>query len=219
MQTFLTLEYETADALPDGVDDVRTPRAFVRHFLDRFSDPGDAVFDPFAGFGTTLAVAEEMGREPSGVEYDPDRVALARDRLSDPSSIEHGDARALSPDELPAIDCCLTSPPYMVEQDERDPLQNYEGESDYDRYVDALGDVLETVTAATSPGGYLLVDVSNMKHDGHVTALAWDVAERLRGDLRFLGEVVVGWEGDGRRGTDGSYGYGYDHSYLLPFQA
>ena len=51
-----------------------------------------------------------------------------------------------------------------------------------------------------------------------MTTLAWDVADRIRNVLAFDGEVVVGWEpGVDRDHGDGTYGYGYDHSYCLTF--
>jgi DNA modification methylase len=40
------------------------------------------VFDPFAGAGTTLVVAEKLGRLHLGCELNPDYVRLARQRLS-----------------------------------------------------------------------------------------------------------------------------------------
>lgn len=111
MQSFITLRHETDDVLPEGTDDVRTPRAYVEHFLRAFTDPGDTVFDPFAGFGTTLSVAQALVREASDIEYEQERVAVARERLSDPAEIEQGGARDLDPHDVSSHDCCLTSPP------------------------------------------------------------------------------------------------------------
>jgi len=39
------------------------------------------VLDPFAGSGTTLAVARRLGRRAIGIELNADYVALARDRV------------------------------------------------------------------------------------------------------------------------------------------
>lgn len=51
MRTFLTLRHEYDEPPPgDAETDVRTPRTAVERFLREFSDPGDVVFDPFAGF-------------------------------------------------------------------------------------------------------------------------------------------------------------------------
>ena len=223
MKTFLTLEYEQeTDLPPEFVDEVRTPEAYVRHFLREFSESGDTVFDPFAGFGTTLAVAEELDRVPCGVEYEPDRAAFVRDRLDSEYSdaVVHGSALDLDDFDLPAFDCCLTSPPYMVADMEVDPLENYAGESDYDRYLDQVEGVFAQLRTLATPDAAVLVDVSNMEHDGEVTTLAWDVADAVAESFRFEGEVIVGWQGDEQVDRDGgTYGYGYDHSYCLVFRA
>ena len=126
--TFVTLPYERTHDLPDRFDGegyVRTPPPYVEHFLDRFTAPGDVVLDPFAGFGTTLAVAERMDRRAYGVEYEADRAAYARERVTSPDRVHHGSAFDLpgltthDPDAaafaLPPVDCCLTSPPYSTE--------------------------------------------------------------------------------------------------------
>ena len=42
---------------------------------------GDCVFDPFAGTGTTMVVAQQLGRLGLGVEIDPDNAACIRERL------------------------------------------------------------------------------------------------------------------------------------------
>jgi DNA modification methylase len=47
------------------------PRALVEFFLKAFSDPGDVVFDPFMGSGTTMAAAHVLGRKGYGCEISP----------------------------------------------------------------------------------------------------------------------------------------------------
>jgi DNA modification methylase len=44
---------------------------------------GGAVLDPFAGSGTTLAVAAELGRNAIGCELNPEYIALAERRIKD----------------------------------------------------------------------------------------------------------------------------------------
>lgn len=46
------------------------------------SRPGDVVLDPFAGSGTTLAVAKSLGRNYIGIELNPDYVKIAQERLA-----------------------------------------------------------------------------------------------------------------------------------------
>ncbi|WP_323676672.1 DNA methyltransferase [Halorubellus sp. PRR65] len=219
MKSFLALEYAHDTALPDGVDsEFRTPNALVERFLAEYTDPGDRVLDPFAGFGTTLAVAERLDRTGYGIEYDADRLRHAREAVSDDDRVRHGSVLDLDPSWVPTCDCCFTSPPFMERTDTRNPFENYAGESTYDDYLDDVERAFSRVESVLVPGARVVVDVSNMKHDGRVTTLAWDVADRVSNVLHFDGEVVVGWTAgeDGDHG-EGTFGYGYDHSYCLTF--
>jgi DNA modification methylase len=221
--TFLTLPYEKPTALPSSVDgDPRTPPSYVAHFLSQHTDSGAVVLDPFAGFGTTLAVGERLGREVYGIEYERERVAFIEERVDHPERVVHASALELPSLDVPEIDCCFTSPPYMVESMNVDPLKNYDdvSETTYGEYLDAIETVFAHVGDIVVPGGTVLVDVANMKHDGTVTTLAWDVADAVATTFAFRGEVVVSWEqtNDRRNETEeGTYGYGYDHSYCLVF--
>jgi len=47
------------------------PRALVEFFVKAFSDPGDIIFDPFLGSGTTMAAAHVLGRVGYGTEISP----------------------------------------------------------------------------------------------------------------------------------------------------
>jgi site-specific DNA-methyltransferase (adenine-specific) len=57
------------------------PEELVRRIVAVSSNPGDVVLDPFAGSGTTLAVATSMGRLATGIELNPDYAAIARRRV------------------------------------------------------------------------------------------------------------------------------------------
>jgi site-specific DNA-methyltransferase (adenine-specific) len=60
------------------------PEALLEKLVAASSNPGELVVDPFAGSGTTLVVAERLGRAWAGADLDPRYVALARTRLSAP---------------------------------------------------------------------------------------------------------------------------------------
>ncbi len=59
-----------------------------KHFIERFSEPGDWVLDPFMGRGTTLIEAALMGRIPLGLDANPLCACLARPRLAPPEVSE-----------------------------------------------------------------------------------------------------------------------------------
>lgn len=53
-------------------------------FIERLTNPGDAVYDPFMGRGTTPVQAALMGRQPVGNDINPLSVLLTRPRLAPP---------------------------------------------------------------------------------------------------------------------------------------
>lgn len=56
-----------------------------RFFIERLSQPGDVVFDPFMGRGTTLLESALLGRTPWGCDLNPLCAALVRPRLAPPT--------------------------------------------------------------------------------------------------------------------------------------
>jgi site-specific DNA-methyltransferase (cytosine-N4-specific) len=58
------------------------PEVLVRRCLIAGSRPGDLVFDPFMGSGTTAVVAEKLGRKWLGIELNPDYLEIQNRRLA-----------------------------------------------------------------------------------------------------------------------------------------
>jgi len=77
-------------------------------FIERLTRPGDTVYDPFSGRGTTPLQAALMGRRPAGNDINPLSEMLVRPRLE--------------PVELPAILQRLQSIPPGERADEDDAL-------------------------------------------------------------------------------------------------
>lgn len=211
MKSYLTLPFTLPEALPEAfqADDVRYPESLVERFLEEYTRPGDSVLDPFAGYGTTLIVAERLGRIPFGVELDEAKVAYVRGRLRRPENLLQGDARSLASLDLPAIDFSMTSPPYMNKGDRADPLTAYrEKGKGYAAYLQEMRGIYAQLRGLMKPAGRVILEAANLKLDGEVTTLAWDVAAEVSKVLHFEGEVVVCWD---------RYGYGYEHSYCLVY--
>jgi DNA modification methylase len=61
-----------------------------RFFIERFTDPGERVYDPFMGRGTTLLESALLGRIPIGCDINPLSAVLCLPRLRaiDPSLVK-----------------------------------------------------------------------------------------------------------------------------------
>ena len=221
MRTCIRLPNRQSEPLPPDLADeeLRFPAELVRVFLDKHTRPGDVVLDPFAGYGTVLAVAEEMGRRAHGLELDAGRFNYARSRLRDPEALVHGDARRLASYGFPRVDFCMTGIPFCTWDEVADPLTWYASPGGgYAAYLADLRTIFGVVGRLTRPGGTVVIEVANLRgravegsSQSPITPLAWDVARTVGEVLRFEGEVVVEWEP--------TYGHGYDHSYCLVFRA
>ena len=53
-------------------------------FIERLTQPGDVVYDPFMGRGTTLLQAALLGRAPAGCDVNPLSSRMIRPRLNPP---------------------------------------------------------------------------------------------------------------------------------------
>lgn len=58
------------------------PERLLERVILASSNPGDTVLDPFCGSGTTLAVAERLGRKAIGIDQNPAAVSIASSRIA-----------------------------------------------------------------------------------------------------------------------------------------
>jgi DNA modification methylase len=218
MKTILKFDTHNALTLPTAFqnDDVRFSDSFAEHFIEQFSKPGDVVFDPFAGFGTTLYAAEKLGRRAYGVEFLPERAEFIKVNLKGPDGLICGSSLALDELDLPDIDFVLTSPPYM--QKANHPQYSFAGYEitgqGYGDYLRDIANIFKSLKRKMKPNAYAVVEVGNLLIDGVFTPLAWDIAGSIGTVLTFKQEMIIEWENE----ASPAYGFGYDHSYALVFQ-
>jgi hypothetical protein len=211
VQTWLPLPRGNKIILPSRFrhENVRAADSIVEYCIKNFSEEGQIVFDPFAGYGTTLLIAEEMGRIGYGIEFSKQKANYVKELLEHPEHLIYGDSRQLTEYELPLIDLCLTSPPYTNQSDTENPFVDYRQKGfDYQSYLQEMGAIFSQVAQKLKPSGHVVIEASNLKKNGEVTTLAWDIAREVSRIFHFEGETVIGWD---------EYGYGYNHSYCLVF--
>jgi site-specific DNA-methyltransferase (adenine-specific) len=70
-------------SMPENTDHpTQKPEKLIAKLVLASSKPGDVVFDPFLGSGTTSVVAKKLGRRYLGIEQDFNYCCLAEKRLS-----------------------------------------------------------------------------------------------------------------------------------------
>lgn len=211
VQTWIQLPRGNKAILPSRFqhEDVRAADSLIEYWVNQFTEQGQVVFDPFAGYGTTLLVAEEMGRIGYGIEYSQSKADYVHGLIPHPERLIHGDSRKLDEYELPEIDLCLTSPPYTNQSDTENPFVDYRQKGfNYPSYLQEMNNIFSKVAHKMNPSGQLVIEASNLKKAGEVTTLAWDIAREVSRLFHFEGETIICWD---------EYGYGYNHSYCLVF--
>jgi len=186
-----------AERPPGTTDDIHFTEALAESVILHTTEVGDVVLDPFAGYGTTVVVAERLGRRAIGVELLPEHLEIARSRTAGRARLVLGDARELLGLVNEPVDLVFTSPPYMPSADHpENPLTGYATrDGDYATYLRELGSVFAQVGTLLRPGGQLVVNVADViGKEGGVTSLASDVAQVIAEHLTLLGATTLQWD-------------------------
>ncbi len=159
------------------------------------------IVDPFCGFGTTLVAARLEGVACAGVELDPARAALARERLALHGAeasrwpvVAGSVADAATRETLRAdgrrFTLCLTNVPYFGcdggHPRDADAAQLYATRW-YEPYLQGLREVFHGAHALLEPGGWCVAMAQNLRLGDTFVPLAWDLA-RLLGERFTLHE-------------------------------
>lgn len=80
------------------------PEALLRRWIESCSDPGDLVLDPYAGSGTTLLVAAQLGRRAIGIDSGREALSIAKERLQAASiSVLEQRVEAAPAERMPSV--------------------------------------------------------------------------------------------------------------------
>ena len=77
-----TFDYSRGAAVQDGkVHPTQKPRALFKWIIEKFTEEGDVVCDPYLGSGTTGVACVAMGRHFIGIEINEAYCEVARKRI------------------------------------------------------------------------------------------------------------------------------------------
>lgn len=185
-----TPKQPTTDGIPAAVAfPIELPKLFIEHY----TKPLAVVFDPFAGHGTTVLAAQDLGRIGFGVEYEQARCDSAAPAIHEPSQLFCGDTRTILEQlNIPTIDFVFTSPPYMRSFDTENPLTDYREHGSYDIYLAEMTKIFVQMKKRLAPGAVVCVEVENTFEPSYpMTPLVWDIGKALSRVLFLEREVVV----------------------------
>jgi len=190
-KSWFVMPYKLKEVKFKGKTNWRYPEKFAEKFIQEFTKKGDKVFDPFAGLGTTLLVAQKLGRIGIGIEYDKERYNYIKERLKSPSKIILGGSMKISNYNLPKFDFSLTSPPYMRSFDKENPFSNYTKPGAYTQYLKDIRKIYLQVKKVMKKNAAVVIEVSNTSGKGHpMTPLAFDIAREISKVFFFERELI-----------------------------
>lgn len=170
----------------------------IEEFVRFFTKKGENVLDPFCGIGSTLVACRRTGRIGYGIELNKKYYELAIKRTPEfKKNIYNENAKNVKKLNLPEIAFSISSPPYwdVLNRSTKDFKSkrtrggfdvNYSADredlgniDDYELFLQKLAEIYFDVFDLLKTGGYLTIIVKNVKKEGKMYPLAWDLARIL----------------------------------------
>jgi DNA modification methylase len=211
----------------------------IEDFVRYFTKAGENVLDPFCGIGSTLVACKRTGRIGYGIELNKKYYDLCLKRTPEfKNNIYNENAGNIKKLNLPKMAYSISSPPYwnVLNRSTKDFKNNrtkngldvnYSTNTedlgnidDYELFLEKVANIYFDIYDLLKDGGYLTVIVKNVKKEGKLYPLAWDLARILSKKYSLKDEKL--WIQD----KIGLAPYGYPsawasnilHHYCLIFQ-
>ena len=207
------------------------------------ADPKGVVLDPFAGSGSTLLAALNLGMDTVGVDINPVYRDIFKQRLSSLEMYsgnwryEVRDARYMSDAlRLESVEICITSPPYWdilnrrrsADGKEARPYSNNKCDlgniKSYDDFLSSLRTVTAQVGRVLRPRGYFILNVTDIRKGPVFYPLHQDASIAIQDDGVFVLNDIIIWDRQTDYNSMRPLGYPYKfivnkvHEYLLVFR-
>ena len=183
----------------------------LEYFFERYTKPGDIILDPFAGIGTSMIVAQRMGRECYGFESNMKRCEFIKSHINN-QHLFNASALDIKKHKIPNINFSISSPPYTHILHRNNPLRpsTENGADPYKQFLRDIGDVYNQIKNKLEYKGYCVVEVSNIFDENNTfSPLAWNIATKVSKIMPLRKEIIIEWD---------KSMYGFSHTYCFVFQ-
>jgi len=186
--------YEKRDVRDKDIHPAVFPIALPAKCIQTFTHKGELVLDPFAGIGTTMVAAQDLGRNAVGFDLKKEYVnyskkRLGQSRLTESMQIAICDDAINIPEYLQeeTVALCITSPPYAnmlnkprlnksMRADLRNnkhfmKVQQYSNDSrdlgtmEHDDYSETLTKIYNGIFPMMKPRAHCIINVNDLWSD------------------------------------------------------
>ena len=211
------------------------PSALAKRLIECFIfDEGSVILDPFAGIGSTLLAASDLGMNATGLEISPDFADIAKTRV--PSSTIHvADSRDLLNYVPKGVDMVVTSPPYWdilsqkrtAYHKEETNYSEFKGDfgkiEDYNNFLLELKNVFEQVYEVLNYKGYCCIVAMDIRKKNRFYPFHMDISLFMQ-EIGFTLDDIIIWDRGQEYNNLRPLGYPYVfrvnkiHEFILIFQ-
>lgn len=163
------------------------PQNIGRSVVLLYSDPGQVVFDPFAGHNSRLELTVRAGRHYVGCDLSAEFMAFNKKRAKELRTefpevrikLHHVDSRKVPVEDCSA-DCTLTSPPYWDIEYYGDEEEQLGKSSTYKEFLNGLQEVMAENFRVLRPGSYACWFVNDFRRKGKLHLYHIDTIKRMQ---------------------------------------
>ena len=190
------------------------PSVLAQRLIACFTPPdASLILDPFAGVGSTLLAAKELGKDAIGLEISAEFTQIAERRVDQmlpfagqtEIQIHTADSRELYRYVPPSsIDMVVTSPPYWdillqkrtadnkEQRDYGDPLADLGKIQNYEKFLLELRKIFEQVYDAMKPKSYCCVIVMDIRKKNRFYPYHIDISQFMQ-EIGFIFDDLIIW--------------------------
>jgi DNA modification methylase len=173
------------------------PQNIGHSMVTLYSNPGDVVFDPFAGHNSRMSLCVKAGRNYIGcdlshefMEFNREHAeVLRKDYRQATIELHEGDSRKV-PVKKNIGDFTITSPPYWDIEYYGDEKEQLGKSTTYEEFLEGIGEVMKENFRVLKPGAYAMWFINDFRKAGKMYFYHMDIL-RLGEAAGFIAHDIM----------------------------